>query len=61
MKREIVNKYDIVDIYGITKYQAEKLIRRIKKELASEGFAYYENKRLGNVPHEAVRKHLGLN
>ena len=44
--------------FGIS--QSSDIIRKAKKLMVNKGFAYYDNKRLGRVPVEAVEEILGL-
>lgn len=46
---------------GFSKWQSEDLVRRSKRLMVQKGYAYYENRRLGIVPVEAVEEVLGLN
>ncbi|HEL0522710.1 TPA: DUF3173 domain-containing protein [Streptococcus equi subsp. zooepidemicus] len=56
----IVNKDDIVKLTGFSESQAKKLIREAKARLVSEGFSWYNNKRVGRVPLKTVEDILGF-
>lgn len=52
-------KEDLIEI-GYKKYQAISLIREAKAIMVQKGCPYYNNKRLGRVPREAVESILGV-
>ncbi|MBZ0313472.1 DUF3173 domain-containing protein [Clostridium butyricum] len=52
-------KDDLIQM-GYKKYQAISLIREAKAIMVQKGCAYYNNKRLGRVPREAVESILGV-
>ncbi|MGT2667248.1 DUF3173 family protein [Streptococcus rifensis] len=56
----IVNKDDIVKLTGFSESQAQKLIREAKVRLVSEGFSWYNNKRIGRVPIKTIEDILGF-
>lgn len=47
-------------MYGLSYYEAKKLIRRVKLKLVKLNHDYYDNCRVGKVPHSWIRKDLGL-
>lgn len=55
-----LTKADLIELLGYTDHQAKNIIRLTKKELASAGYTYYENPRLGRVPIEAVEHVVGF-
>ena len=55
---ELVNKDFLIE-KGIPKYTAQKLIKRVKDNLASQGYSFYENPRLSVVPIVEIEKLLG--
>lgn len=44
--------------FGVS--QSSDIIRKAKRLMVNKGYAYYDNKRLGRVPVEAVEEILGL-
>lgn len=44
--------------FGVS--QSSDIIRKAKRLMVNKGFVYYDNKRLGLVPVEAVEEILGL-
>lgn len=52
-------KDDLIEM-GYKKYQAISLIREAKAMMVQKGCPYYNNKRLGRVPREAVEYILGV-
>ena len=56
----IVNKDDIARLTGFSDSQAKKLIREAKAKLVSEGFSWYQNKRIGRVPLKTIEAILGF-
>lgn len=52
-------KDDLIEM-GYKKYQAISLIREAKAIMVQKGCPYYNNKRLGRVPREAVESILGV-
>lgn len=55
----LITVKDLVAI-GYGKSQSGDIIRRAKRLMVNEGFSYYENRRLGKVPVEAIEKILGI-
>ena len=53
-----VTKEDLKKL-GFGNYQAYSLIKQAKALMVQKGFAYYNSKRLGQVPVEAVEEILG--
>lgn len=54
-----ISKEDLIAL-GFKKYQAISLIRQAKAIMVQRGCPYYNNKRLGRVPREAVESILGV-
>jgi hypothetical protein len=54
-----VTKKELMEM-GYGPGQAGDLIRRAKASMVQKGFAYYNSKRLGRVPKEAVEEVLGI-
>lgn len=44
---------------GFGTSQASDIIRKAKRLMVNKGFGYYDNRRLGRVPVEAVEEILG--
>ena len=55
----VVNKNDLVAL-GFKVGTATSIIRQAKYLMINKGFTFYENKRLGAVPHSAVEEILGI-
>lgn len=55
----IITKEDLIAA-GYTKSTAQGIIREAKALMIKKGFSFYNNKRLGNVPKEAVEEITGL-
>ncbi|AMG49381.1 DUF3173 domain-containing protein [Enterococcus sp. PF-2] len=45
---------------GFKPHQAASIIRQAKFNLVSNGFSYYNNKRLGVVPRQVVEEIIGI-
>ena len=45
---------------GYGKSQSSDIIRKAKKLMVNKGYGYYNNRRLGRVPIEAVENILGI-
>lgn len=58
--KEMVCNKDLQVIYGFSYHEAKTLIARTKIKLVKEGCSFFDNKRLGKVPHAWIRKDLGL-
>lgn len=56
----LIDKNDIMKLTGYSKSQAEKLVREAKAQLVSDGFSWYQNKRIGRVPITTVELILGF-
>lgn len=54
-----VTKDDLINM-GYPKYTAIGIIRQAKVNMVKQGYALYNNKRLGRVPTEAVESILGF-
>ena len=48
-----------LETLGFGKSQASDIIRKAKRLMVNKGFGYYDNRRLGRVPVEAVEEILG--
>lgn len=57
---ELISNNDVQVTYGLSYYEAKKVIRRVKLKLVKSGFDYYDNCRVGKVPHSWIREDLGL-
>lgn len=57
---QLVNKDDVMRLTGYSKSQAKSLIRKAKLNLVSNGFSWYNNKRVGRVPLKTVENILGF-
>lgn len=55
----VITKDDLVAL-GFTRSTAQGIIREAKALMIQKGFTFYNNKRLGNVPKEAVEEITGL-
>lgn len=53
-----MSKKELLEL-GYGPGQASDIIRKAKYLMKNKGFAYYDNKRLGRVPVEAVEQILG--
>lgn len=56
----IVNKEDIIKLTGYSESQSKKLIREAKRKLVTDGFYWYNNKRVGRVPLKTIEELLGF-
>ncbi len=56
----MVTKNDLIDELGFGPSQASDIIRKAKYLMVNKGYGYYENRRLGRVPVEAVEEILGI-
>ena len=56
----LVTAKDIMKLTGYSKTQSQRLIRVAKSKLVSDGFNWYNNKRLGRVPLKIVEDILGF-
>lgn len=57
---DIVDKNDLMALTGYSKTQCKKLIRKAKLQLVSDGFTWYDNKRVGRVPLKTIEDILGF-
>ncbi len=55
-----MTKNDLQEL-GYGTWQSQDIIRRAKALMVEKGFPYYNSKRLGVVPKEAVEEVLGIN
>lgn len=56
---QTVNKNDVMQMTGLPKTQAQNLIKQAKLQMVKNGFQWYANKRVGQVPIKAVEQILG--
>ena len=56
----IIDKYDIMQITGYSKTQAQRLMRQAKAVMVADGFDWYSGKRISRVPIQAVEQILGF-
>ncbi|HFI0979547.1 TPA: DUF3173 family protein [Streptococcus suis] len=56
----LVDKNDLMTLTGYSKSQCSKLIREAKANLVSDGFSWYNNKRVGRVPLKTIEDILGF-
>jgi len=54
-----VSKKDLVQA-GFSNYHAAKIIHEAKQLLVNKGFTYYQNRRIGIVPSNAVEELIGI-
>ena len=59
MINNTINKDDLVKI-GYKEYTAISIIRQAKQIMVKQGYAFYNNKRLGRVPKSVVENILGI-
>lgn len=57
---KIVDKNDLMTLTGYSQSQCKKLIREAKLKLVSDGFSWYDNKRVGRVPLTSIEDILGF-
>lgn len=55
----MINKIDLQNM-GFKPFQSGEIIRKAKRLMVNKGYGYYENKRLGVVPRQAVEEVLGI-
>lgn len=54
-----ITKNELIALgFGVS--QSSDIIRKAKKLMVNKGYGYYDNRRLGRVPIEAVEEILGL-
>lgn len=54
-----ITKDDLINL-GFGASQSCDIIRKAKRLMVNKGYGYYENRRLGRVPVEAVEEILGI-
>ena len=54
-----ITKDDLIRL-GFGASQSCDIIRKAKRLMVNKGYGYYENRRLGRVPVEAVEEILGI-
>ncbi|MBK0348068.1 DUF3173 domain-containing protein [Aerococcaceae bacterium zg-ZJ1578] len=59
MKNTTINKNDLVKL-GYTEHTAISIIRQAKQIMVQQGYAFYNNRRLGRVPVSSVEAILGI-
>ena len=57
--KQTMNKEDLIKM-GYNPYTAVSIIRQAKQIMVQKGYAFYNNRRLGNVPIVAVEEILGV-
>lgn len=55
----VISKDELIEI-GYTKCTAQGIIREAKALMVQRGYNFYNNKRLGRVPKEAVEEITGI-
>ncbi|MCG3796873.1 DUF3173 domain-containing protein [Bacillus toyonensis] len=55
----VISKEDLIAV-GYPKATAQGIIREAKAIMIKKGYAFYDNKRLGRVPKEAVEQITGI-
>lgn len=56
----LINKDDLIKL-GFPEHTAKNIIAEAKKIMVNNGFQYYNNRKLGLVPADAVKSILGFN
>ncbi|NBI07293.1 DUF3173 domain-containing protein [Senegalia massiliensis] len=56
----MITKNDLIEKLGFGPSQSSDIIRKAKYLMVNKGYGYYENRRLGRVPIEAVEEILGI-
>lgn len=54
-----ITKNELIEL-GFGASQSSDIIRKAKRLMVNKGYGYYDNRRLGRVPIEAVEEILGL-
>lgn len=55
----MITKNELIGLgFGVS--QSSDIIRKAKRLMVNKGYCYYDNRRLGRVPLEAVEEILGL-
>ena len=49
-----------LELLGFGTSQSSDIIRKAKRLMVNKGYGYYDNRRLGRVPVEAVEEILGI-
>ncbi|CAI2629888.1 hypothetical protein AKUH3B209X_11670 [Apilactobacillus kunkeei] len=57
---KLVDKNFLIDL-GYPEHTAKNIIAEAKKVMVNNGFEYYNNRKLGLVPADAVKSILGFN
>ena len=57
---KLVDKNILIDL-GYPEHTAKNIIAEAKKIMVNNGFQYYNNRKLGLVPADAVKSILGFN
>lgn len=57
--KQTMNKEDLIKM-GYNPYTAISIIRQAKLIMVQQGYAFYNNRRLGHVPISAVEEILGV-
>ena len=57
--KQTMNKEDLIKM-GYNPYTAVSIVRQPKQIMVQKGYAFYNNRRLGNVPIVAVEEILGV-
>jgi len=55
----VITKSELIEL-GFGPSQSADIIRKAKRLMVFKGYGYYENRKLGRVPIEAVEEILGL-
>jgi hypothetical protein len=55
-----IDKYDIMQLTGYSKTQAQRLMRQAKAIMVANGFEWYAGKRISRVPIQAIEQILGF-
>lgn len=55
----VITKFELIEL-GFGPSQSADIIRKAKRLMVNKGFGYYDNRKLGRVPIEAVEEILGI-
>ncbi|MDF2857440.1 MAG: hypothetical protein K0Q87_3291 [Neobacillus sp.] len=55
----VITKSELIEL-GFGPSQSADIIRKAKRLMVIKGFGYYDNRKLGRVPVEAVEELLGI-
>jgi hypothetical protein len=58
MEQKLLSKKDLMEL-GYSDWTSADIIRRAKKVMVNKGYVFYESKRRGLVPIEAVETVIG--